>query len=125
VEEKPTSLSGTAVLPSSLARVARDVVFDKNGTPWVPCYCANCGDPGGRVPECELAWAFYLCDECAERWSPQVGTLAVPMEVFFEAVRQEQLEREGRELTALEVIHALEDPNHYLSKLAKESPCPR
>lgn len=109
----------TALLPTSIARETKNVIF-RGGIPWVPIFCANCGKDGGLVPEETKQFAFYLCLPCADKWSPQVDTMMVPDEVFWEEVKQAQLERMGREMTALEVMEALKDPNHFLSKLAKD-----
>ena len=74
------------------------------------------------MPEETKTFAFYLCAPCAEVWSPMAGTMLVPDEVFWQRVKDEQIAREGRELTADEVRIALTDPNHYLSMLAKDRP---
>ena len=87
---------------------------------WVPIFCANCGAPGGWVPEESTTFAFYLCNPCAEKWSPLAGTMAVPDEVFWQKVKDAQIEKYGRELTAPEVVEALKDENSILTKLAKD-----
>jgi hypothetical protein len=89
---------------------------------WVPIFCANCGAPGGWVPEESTTFAFYLCNPCAEKWSPLAGTLAVPDEVFWQKVHDAEMERYGRVLSSPEVIRALDDPESVLAKLAKEAP---
>jgi hypothetical protein len=89
---------------------------------WVPIFCANCGAPGGWVPEDTTTFAFYLCNPCAEKWSPLAGTMAVPDEVFWQKVRDAEMEQYGRVLSTPEVIEALNDPESVLSKLAKERP---
>jgi hypothetical protein len=45
-----------------------------------------------------------------------------PDAVFFEKVRQAQLEKYGRQLTEIEVLKALEDESGPLAKLAREAP---
>jgi hypothetical protein len=89
---------------------------------WVPIFCANCGAPGGWVPEDTTTFAFYLCNPCAEKWSPLAGTMAVPDEVFWQKVRDAEMEQYGRVLSTPEVIEALNNPESVLSKLAKEAP---
>jgi hypothetical protein len=89
---------------------------------WVPIFCANCGAPGGWVPEDTTTFAFYLCNPCAEKWSPLAGTMAVPDEIFWQKVRDAEMEQYGRVLSTPEVIGALNDPESVLSKLAKEAP---
>lgn len=109
------------LLPTSRPKVDRDATVHR-GLSWVPIFCANCGADGGFIPEQGPAFAFYLCDPCAEIWSPLAGTLAVPDEVFWEKIKQEQIERYGRELSGDEVAEALKDPQHVLSKLTKDRP---
>ena len=87
---------------------------------WVPIYCANCGVSGGAVPEDTCNFAFYLCESCADKLPPIDGTYVEPDIVFWEKVRQAQLEEYGRELTNDEIIEALKDGNHMLSKLCRE-----
>lgn len=109
------------VLPDSRARTTRGIVF-RNGEPWIPIFCANCGADGGHVPEASKTFAFYICVPCGEKWAPLAGTMLVPDEVFWAKVKEEQIERYGRELTGDEVAEALKDPQHVLSKLAKDRP---
>jgi hypothetical protein len=89
---------------------------------WVPIFCANCGAPGGWVPEESTTFAFYLCNPCAEKWSPLAGTMAMPDEVFWQKVKDAQIEKYGRELTAAELEAALGEKNSILAKLAKDAP---
>src|SRR5438105_4877335 len=77
---------------------------------YVPIFCANCGfDSGMLVPE-DSGFAFYLCDErgknCADRWEPLANTCLVPDEIFWQKVKEAQLEEYGRELTPEEIIEA-------------------
>ena len=89
---------------------------------WRPIFCANCGADGGLVPEApeNCNFAFYLCDKCYELHGQVEGTYAEPDSIFWEKVKQAQLEKFGRELAPEEQIEALKDENHILSKLAKE-----
>jgi len=89
---------------------------------WVPIFCANCGAPGGWVPEETTTFAFYLCNSCAEKWSPLAGTMCMPDEVFWQKVKDAQIERYGRELTAPEIREALKDGDSILARLAKDAP---
>lgn len=90
------------------------------GLNWVPTFCANCGTSGPLTLEENITFFFYLCNPCAEKWGPIAGLYMEPDAVFFERVKQEQLEKYGRELTAPEVIEVLQDENSSLSKLVKE-----
>jgi hypothetical protein len=112
------------LLPDSRLKVAKDVIqmpFPNFGPAnWVQIFCANCGAPGGRVMEAYCTFAFYLCDSCAEKWTPMMGTYMVPDEVFFEKVKQAQLEEYGGFLSPAETVKALEDGSSSLSLLAKD-----
>ncbi len=90
------------------------------GLNWVPIYCANCGADGGFVPEENCNFAFYLCNACAEKWSPLEGTYLVPDNVFWQRLKEEQISRYGRELSETELVELLKDENNSLSKLCKD-----
>jgi hypothetical protein len=89
---------------------------------WAPIFCANCGKPGGYVPQETTTFAFYLCNPCAEKWSPLAGTMQVPDEVFWEKVRQAEIEQYGHVLSTPELLKALEEGDSALAKLAKDKP---
>ena len=112
------------VLPNSLATIRRGVVM-RNGKPWVPIFCANCGADGGFVPEASVAeetgFAFYLCNPCGEKWAPIAGLMMVPDEVFWEKLREVQLEKFGRLLENDELIVQLADESSPISVLARRS----
>ena len=119
------------ILPNSRLKEDKKVIFWPNGMKLVPLYCANCGvDSGSYVLESEWDsvknFACYLCDErqnnCAAKWSPLLGVYMTPDEVFWTKLRNAQIEKFGRELTGPEIIEALKDENHIISKLAKERP---
>jgi hypothetical protein len=112
------------VVPSSLTRVEKiDWKISRPGWEWLVLFCASCHKEGGRVLKCDVPnaseFAFWLCDDCAQKWSLD-GTYLVPDEIFFQKVREAMLEREGRELTLYELYEAEKDPTHYLSKLLKD-----
>jgi hypothetical protein len=109
------------VLPNSVPRETKGRKTI-GGWIWIPIFCANCGRDGGMIPEDQKDFAFYLCEPCAVTWGQVAGTMLVPDEVFWERVKQAQLEHDGRELAASEVGEALKDDEHYLSKLAKDRP---
>lgn len=109
------------ILPDSRLRDSRKIVF-VNGVPHVPIFCANCGADGGGVPEEHMTFAFYLCTPCTETYGHIAGTMAVPEEVFWERVKQEQLEKHGRFLTSDEVFRDLDEGTSALAKLAREAP---
>lgn len=112
------------MLPTSVARELRGRVM-RRGVPWVPIFCANCGCDGGFVPEAACDFAFYLCEPCAEKWSPLAGTMLVPDEVFWRKLNDAQLERYGRHLSVPELLNQLANPESMISKLAKDRPTRR
>ncbi len=110
------------LLPNSIARTSRGRVY-RNGRWWLQLSCANCGaESGGLVCETDLGdnWAFHLCDPCGEKWAPLANTMLVPDEVFWARVNAEQLERYGRVLEPSEIVEALKDGNHVLSRMARD-----
>jgi len=86
----------------------------------MPIFCANCGSEQGFVPEENCNFAFYLCTPCSENWTHLVGTHAVPDEVFWQRVREEQIEKYGRILAPGEIVEVLKDDSSSLSKLCKD-----
>lgn len=109
------------VLPDSRAKETRDRVFI-NGAAWIPVFCANCGKEGGRCPEENMTFMFYLCNGCFERYGHITHTYIMPDEVFYQKLRDEQLEKYGRFLTPAEIAAELENPKSGISLLAKEAP---
>jgi hypothetical protein len=111
-------------LPNSIALRNERVIVWANGMKWLPTFCANCGKEGGMVMETDWErvknFAFYLCDPCSEKWSPLVDTKLAPDEVFWQKVRAVQFDEFGRELSEPELIEALKDDNHILTKLCKD-----
>lgn len=112
------------ILPNSIAQRSERVIIWANGMKWLPVFCANCGKDGGMVLETDWDrvknFAFYLCDRCAEKWAPMANTGLVPDEVFWKKVRDAQIENFGRELTEEEIIEALNNDEHILTKLCKD-----
>lgn len=120
--ERPTEAQRASILPSSVPKNPRRTIL-RGGIPWTALYCANCGKSGGYVPEASIGegFQFYLCESpCGEKWSPLVGTMLIPDEVFWEKVKQVQIEEYGRALTAEETAEILKDENSVLSKLARD-----
>lgn len=86
---------------------------------WIPLFCANCGRDCGYVPEENMRHCFYLCDRC-EVHAHEAGLMGVPDEVFWQKVREEQLEKHGRLLSETELITAAESTTTPLSKLLRD-----
>lgn len=113
-------MSAPLLLPSSFARKVK--TFLLGGFPYERVYCANCGKPGPLVMTATKDFAFYLCDDDAQKYGTPDGMYAVPDDVFAERVKQEQLEKFGRILAPAELDEVLNDPHSTLAKLAKERP---
>lgn len=87
----------------------------------VEVYCGNCGKPLPLlVPEKNCNFVFWLCDPCYETHGTIAGMYVEPDVVFWEKVKQAQLEEFGRELSGPEIVEALKDENHILAKLARD-----
>lgn len=108
-------------LPDTRLKIHKNVI--KIGpSNWVPIFCANCGADGGRVPEENCSFAFYLCNPCAEKFPNLDGVYVEPDVVFWEKVRRAQIEEYGHELTYEETVKELDDESSILAKLAKDRP---
>jgi len=112
------------ILPNCIATRSEKTIVWGNGMKWIPIYCANCGKDGGMVMEGDWSlvknFAFYLCDPCGEKWSALVDMAISPDEAFWAKVKQAQLEAFGRELTEIELVEALKDGDHILTKLSRD-----
>jgi len=65
-------------------------------------------------------YAFYLCNECAEKHGEVAGCTATPDDVFRTKVQQAMIEKYGHLLTEFEVLRELEDSHSIISKLERE-----
>lgn len=110
------------ILPDCRAQQSKGVISRGITGYWTPIFCANCGADGGFVPEENKDFAFYLCNPCAENWSPLVDTYMIPDGVFWEKVIHAQLEKYQRLLSAEEIKTLLENERSTLSLLAKDKP---
>lgn len=104
------------LLPDSRAKVTRGRIFTANGA-WIPVFCANCGKEGGSCPEENMTFMFYLCPSCFESKGAITNTMAMPDEVFWARVRDEQLEAHGRILNEHELAREVSDGTSALAKL--------
>jgi hypothetical protein len=112
--EKPI---GTALLPDCRLKVETVTQRHRNLN-WLPIFCGNCGTAGGWVPE-ETTFIFYLCQPCADKHGKIDRTYMVPDEVFFQEVKNAQLEKFGRELSTPELVEALRSESSVISTLAR------
>jgi NAD-dependent SIR2 family protein deacetylase len=113
-------MSTPDILPDSRARETKGRIFTANGT-WVPVYCANCGRNGGSCPEENMTFAFYLCNACVKTYGEVAGTMMVPDQVFYDKVRDEQMEAFGRPLAHHELLCTIEQDSSPLATLLKEA----
>ena len=90
------------------------------GLSWIPIFCANCGKEGGSVPEENMTFAFWLCLPCAETYGKIAGMMMMPDEVFWEQMKQEQLDKFGRLLTTSELLAIVEADTSPLATLVKQ-----
>jgi hypothetical protein len=107
------------LLPDCRAREAKGTVLGPMGN-MVPIFCANCGTQGGWVPEENMTFLYWLCNTCAETYGPIANTMMMPDEVFFERLKQEQIDKYGRFLTEQEIVAVIEEGTSALAKLIKE-----
>lgn len=122
--------SKVSILPSSMLRNPKGIVQMRMPHATLnmqPIFCANCGADGGYVPELpeNCNFAFYICRKCEGNGELQTmlegtGHFCEPDTIFWEKLKQAQLEEDGRELEGWEVAEALKDSTHYISKLATE-----
>lgn len=73
-----------------------------------PVFCASCHKRGPDVPTENMTFACWLCQDCFEKYGEVLGAMVMPDQVFWEKVKQESIEKYGRELThnELEIIVA-------------------
>lgn len=113
------------ILPDSRMKNPTNLRQHK-GLMWQPLFCASCGTDkgGGWVPELQAncTFAFYLCDECYGKYGTVAGTMVEPDVAFWDRVNAAQMEEFGRILEVPEIVEALKDGDHVLSKLARDRP---
>lgn len=66
-----------------------------------------------------MLFVSWFCNPCFAKYGEQTGFTVVPDEVFWEIVKQEQLAKYGRVLTADETVLSLSDPDSLESCLAR------
>lgn len=106
------------ILPDCRAKETKNRVFAPGGA-WVPVFCANCGVDGGKCPEENMTFLFYLCKKCNETYGEVAGVMMMPDEVFFDRLKQEQLASHGRFLTEQELITVVQEDASPLARLIK------
>lgn len=112
------------VLPDARARDSKNAIMHA-GVSYVRMHCISCGRRAPWIVREDARHVSYLCEgpnSCSAKFGGIANTCAVPDEIYAEKVRQAQVERVGRPLNAREMIVQLDDPNSYLSLLAREAP---
>lgn len=115
----------TNVPDSRLADRTKGVVrglFPMLGTSinWVPIFCASCAKPNGYVPEENMDFICWVCDECAPKCQNELTLALVPDEIFWQKAHYEQLERYGRILSKEELQVIADSSCTPLSKLLRD-----
>ncbi len=108
------------ILPICTTREIRGRVLI-DGEWHVPCYCMNCHQQKGwcSEPVPGSGYVGYLCPECAETWSPLVGTMLVPDTARSLRANEVMITEYGRVLSTAEQAIALDDVNSVLSRFAR------
>lgn len=87
---------------------------------WVPIFCPSCGISGGSVPQENMHFAFWMCNDCFAKHGETTLFMTTPDAVFWEEVKQAQLAKYRRFLTPEEVADKLTDPESLESRLARD-----
>jgi hypothetical protein len=113
-----------STLPNCLTRSRKtdDSMRSVLGAQWFYLFCANCGADGGRVLDSFLPeqYAFYLCNDCAEKYGEIAGTMKTSDEEFRTKVTEAMVEEFGHALTEPELLIQLDDKHSTMSKLERE-----
>lgn len=103
------------ILPDSRLKAPKDGKYHDVLGWTVPVFCAVCGIPYGYVPEENCSFACWLCNSCSEAHGRIFGTMVMPDEVYWEKVREYQIEKYGRLLNVEEA-----STDERLQKLLRE-----
>ena|SRR5437867_10171007 len=93
----------TDILPDSRLKSNKGAKPSKILGWWVPVFCAICGIPYGYVPEENCSFACWLCNECSENYGEIFGMMMMPDEMYWEKVKEAQIEKYGKELNQQEI----------------------
>lgn len=108
------------LLPDCRTREQTGARPGPGGVMWVPVYCAHCHSPGGLVPAENMNFVFYLCNQCFADCGEITNTMVMPDEVFWEKLKQEQLEQHGRFLSEPEISEVIAADASPLATLIKD-----
>jgi hypothetical protein len=113
------SQSGSPLIaPDSRAKSGVGAKWTPHGVV-VPIYCAQCAKPGGYVPEENMTFVAWLCDDCYHTHGDVFAGMVIPDEVFWAELAAAQQMKYGHTLTEAEVIAKLADPASLESTLAR------
>lgn len=115
----PYDITKVDVLPESRARDTKGMIFTAAGV-YIPFYCANCGKHCGSCPEEGMTFLFYLCPKCEVTYGKVSGLMALPDEVYWEKLKQEQFAHFGYYPTQAELSKVLEEDASPLATLLKQ-----
>jgi hypothetical protein len=72
------------------------------------------------VPEENMTYAFWLCNECFKTYGHLTAMMVLPDEHFWAEVKAEQLEKYGRLLSNEEITEIVAADSSPLATLIKE-----
>ena len=123
--EKPDTLPDSRTIATRAGMTPKNSVW-MNGGFWQHVYCASCGVQGGLVPEENMTYAFWLCNDvpgqhgCFRKYGYLTALMVMPDEIFWEEVKAEQIEKYGRLLSNEEVTEVVARDSSPLATLIKE-----
>lgn len=101
-----------------------DAFGNKIKIEFVQIYCFSCGKKQGLVPMDAISYVSWLCHPCSIKYGKEASLHNCPDSIFWEHVKEEMINRFGRELTQEEIL--IETQNYNLGRnlelLEKESP---
>ena len=92
------------------------------GSFWQPVFCASCHCQGGLVPEANMTFAFWLCNDCYATYGHLTTMMVMPDEMFWAELAAEQQETYGRSLTSGELTAIVAEDSSHLATLIKQGP---
>lgn len=110
------------ILPNSLTNTPKIDWEHSHGVTWFYLFCASCGADGGRVMDTCLPaqYAFYLCNDCVEKYGEPAGFMKTPDDIFMAKVQQAMVEQYGHILTEFEILEKLSERYSIISMLERE-----
>jgi hypothetical protein len=116
------------ILPDSRPRTMKGAKYDAEFGWLVKVFCFNCGRRAGWVTEgTNVRHIAVLCDGCGVTYGAEGATYVPPDRVYFDNLKEAQLESYGRILSVSEVASAAAEKHGPLAALARDfrNPIPR